>query len=513
MGYAKHVAVKNIPQKKKTDSKQIKNSASGYTFQVDCWSMLDRFLILGTEGGTYYIGEQKLTKNSAQSVQECYRLDADRTINRIVEVSDKGLAAKNEPAIFALALCARYDKIKKVLPKVCRTATHLFQFVDAVNTLGGWGRRIRNAVASWYLNQNPDDLAYQLCKYRNREGWTHCDVLRKCHAKTKDETINNLLRWAVGKNVENKHHYVKSFELAQSTVNKHDIIKLIKSKGLVRECIPNTWFNDKDIWEALLEKMPMTALIRNLPKLSEVGLLTPLSDAESEIVQKLKNQESLFKSRIHPFKVLLALKGYEIGKNRNLSWNISNSVLSALDDAYYSMFKNVEPTNKKYLLALDVSGSMTTPIMGSNISCRDASGALAMITLKTENKCHVMGFADKFIKLPLTSKDSLPSVIRKISNIPFGGTDCSLPMIYALENKIPVDVFIIYTDNETWAGKIHPHIALQEYRRKMNINSKLIVVGMTANKFSIADPNDKGMLDIVGFSSDIPDVIRNFVLQ
>lgn len=513
MGYAKHVAVKNIPQSEQADARQVKNSAGGYTFKVDRWSMLDRFLILGTEGGSYYASEKQMTKDVASSVQDCYKKDPVRTINRIVEVSDQGLASKNDPAIFALALCARDDRIKEVLPKVCRTATHLFQFVDAVNTLGGWGRRIRKAVASWYLQQNADDLAYQLCKYRNREGWTHRDVLRKCHAKTKEETINNLLRWAVGKDVEQKHHYIQAFELAQTTTNKHDIIKLIKTKGLVRECIPNTWFQDKYIWEALLEKMPMTALIRNLPKLSEVGLLTPLSDVEREVCDKLTHDDVLQRSRIHPFKVLLALKGYQTGVNRNLRWNVSNNILSALDDAYYKTFKNVEPTNKRYLLALDVSGSMTHRMQNSNISCREASGALAMVTLRTEKYCHTMGFAHHFVKLPLTKKDSLPSVINKISNIPFGSTDCSLPMIYAKKEKIPVDVFVVYTDNETWTGSKHPHIALQEYRKAMNINSKLIVVGMIANNFSIADPSDRGMLDIVGFSSDLPDVMRSFVLE
>jgi hypothetical protein len=34
---------------------------------------------------------------------------------------------------------------------------------------------------------------------------------------------------------------------------------------------------------------------------------------------------------------------------------------------------------------------------------------------------------------------------------------------------------------------------------------------MVANKFTIADPNDVGMLDCVGFSTDTPQVIADFV--
>ena len=46
-----------------------------------------------------------------------------------------------------------------------------------------------------------------------------------------------------------------------------------------------------------------------------------------------------------------------------------------------------------------------------------------------------------------------------------GGTDCALPMVYAKENKLDVDVFIVYTDSETWFGNIHPVKALEQYRK------------------------------------------------
>ncbi len=97
-----------------------------------------------------------------------------------------------------------------------------------------------------------------------------------------------------------------------------------------------------------------------------------------------------------------------------------------------------------------------------------------------------------------------------MSGLPFGGTDCSLPMRYALEHNREVDAFVIYTDSETWAGAIHPVQALREYRERTGIPARLIVVGMEANAFSIADPDDPGMLDIVGFDTATPDVVSGF---
>ena len=81
---------------------------------------------------------------------------------------------------------------------------------------------------------------------------------------------------------------------------------------------------------------------------------------------------------------------------------------------------------------------------------------------------------------------------------------------WAAENGIDVDTFCVYTDNETWAGKVHPAQALRAYRQARGIPAKLVVVGMTSTGFSIADPNDAGMIDVVGFDASTPPVIADF---
>ena len=135
---------------------------------------------------------------------------------------------------------------------------------------------------------------------------------------------------------------------------------------------------------------------------------------------------------------------------------------------------------------------------------------MAMVAMRTEPMTHVISFQDRIKPLDLSARDRLDVVIRKTSGLPFGSTDCAQPMLYALKKKIPVDVFAIYTDSETWFGKIHPAQALQQYRREMGIDAKLIVVGMVANRFSIADPDDAGMLDVVGFDTAAPNVMADF---
>lgn len=157
MKYAKLFNVKQTPQSEPIpNSGQMPNSAGGYVWTIDPWKQLDRFLILGTEGGTYYVDERKLTVDGATNVLACIGRDGPRVVSRIAEISEAGRAPKNDPAIFALALCtaspneATRKAAFEALPSVCRTGTHLFQFAAVVKELRGWGRGIRSAVGGWY---------------------------------------------------------------------------------------------------------------------------------------------------------------------------------------------------------------------------------------------------------------------------------------------------------------------------------------------------------------------------
>jgi 60 kDa SS-A/Ro ribonucleoprotein len=258
----------------------------------------------------------------------------------------------------------------------------------------------------------------------------------------------------------------------------------------------------------------VTYLIRNLATLTRVGLLVPGSEATERVLAHLGDRERLRSARVHPIAVLAALKTYAQGhgvRGRG-TWDPVPSVIDALDAAFYATFQNVEPTGKRWLLALDVSGSMGMGTVAGvpGLTPRDASGAMALVTAATERHYSVFGFSTTFMPLAISPRQRLDDVTRTISNLPFAGTDCALPMVYALEQKLKVDVFVVYTDSETWYGKIHPAQALRRYRERMGIPAKLIVVSMVANPFSIADPEDAGMLDVVGFDTASPAVMADF---
>jgi 60 kDa SS-A/Ro ribonucleoprotein len=197
--------------------------------------------------------------------------------------------------------------------------------------------------------------------------------------------------------------------------------------------------------------------------------------------------------------------------------------VDALDAAFYLAFENAPATGKRVMLALDVSGSMVAPVHGvSFLSCREGSAAMALVTAAREPRHMFTAFTEGgspsrwhnlgsgLTPLAISPRQRLDDVVTKVGGLRFGGTDCALPMLEATKHRWPVDLFVIYTDSETWAGAVHPAQALRQYRERLGIPAKLVVVGMASNGFTIADPDDAGMLDVVGFDTATPNLIADF---
>lgn len=170
------VQLKNpsTPQTEKAAKGQRRNNAGGFSFKVDDVTRFDRFLTIGTEGGTYYVGQQRLTDKTVKFVRKYISKNGVAAVKRIVEVSDQGLAPKNDQALFALAIALDDNNpvtkaaAKAAVPKVVRTATHLYQFMQFIDNNMGWGRAKTSAVAGLLESWTPDKLAYQAAKYRSR---------------------------------------------------------------------------------------------------------------------------------------------------------------------------------------------------------------------------------------------------------------------------------------------------------------------------------------------------------
>ena len=523
---ASHISTRKPASIKRPEvGKQTLNSAGKSVFVLSKWDILDRFLILGSEQGSYYASSGKLTADHAKNVLQCIKENGKLTVDTAVSMSVSGRAAKNDPALMVLALCAAHgnDKTKayamKALPEVARTGTHLFNFAEFVTSQRGWGRLLKEGVARWYTEKPVDKLAMQVIKYQSRENWSHSRLIKLSHPVAGDPLRNTLFKW-VRKGSEGMEKgemtpsLIVGMELLKRATSAKTAVSLIEQYGLPREAVPTNLLNDPDVWHSLLPHMGLTAMLRNLGKMSNIGLLRDGSDATRFVLERMLNPESLRKERIHPYNVLVALTTYQrgCGLKGSSSWPVVRQIANGLNETFYASFGHVSPSNKRTLLCMDVSSSMSMSIIqDSAISAAMGSAAMVMATIRSEPVWEVMGFSHEFKKLDkITPHATLNEILEYTKRMNFGATDCSLPMEWAKKNRVEVDTFIVYTDNETNANRLPPHTSLENYRQAMGIGARMIVVAMSPSRYTIANSKDGGMLDVIGFDSAAPNLISAF---
>lgn len=518
-------ASQSTPAREKATKGQVRSHQGAYVFKVDRMELARRFLILGSEGSFYQTGT-KMSLENAQNIRKLAKSDrAIELIDLITDVSVHGRAPKQSPGLFALAVVISQSEDQEVknyaykkLGDICRTASTLFEFIGYLHQFqGSAGMGLQKAIGRWYMEKDLDKLAYQMVKYRQRNGMDHSRTLRlskRVQSKVRPE-IAPLLNWSLGypADFDSLPRPVKGYEMAKRITNGKDMALVIREYGLTWEMIPTEFLNNTKVWEALLDgNVPMTALIRSLPRLTNLGMIQDLGGITADIERRLTDPEALRKARIHPMNALVAMRTYHSGHGESSTWKPVHRISAALEGTFYASFPYVEPTGKSIYEAVDVSGSMNTywvPKMPLRVS--EAAAVMAMVVARTEPEHFIRGFQTQMVDMGITKNDSLLDVMRKTQQYPFAGTNLSLPMLDALERGLHVDAFVMYTDNENGLGRVHPFQALDRYRRETGIPAKIVVNAMTATRFSMADPKDELALDIAGFDSSAPSLIAEFI--
>ena len=436
---------------------------------------------------------------------------------------------------------------------VARTPTALYTFASFVGDMRGWGRGLRKAFARWYTMKPLDKLAMQAWKYKQRGGFSHRDVLRLAHPVTDDMQRNVVFEYMTHPDEspltkglpKHRNGRIKGFgvpahdQIAAAEEVLHlqgkdaatvkRAVNLITKYRLTHEAVPSQLKQSPAIWEALLEDMPLQAMVSNLGRMSAVGLIKPLSAASKKVIDALHNGEAIERSRMHPMKFLIAAKQYGTGRGRSgMIWTPNTKIIDALDDGFYASFGNVVPTGKNLLVAIDDSGSMQggwgSPVAGiPGFTAAEAAAAFGLVLYKTEPNCHMIGFADDIREWKRLSTRIRIDGLKKLIG-QGGGTYTALPVHYVMEQKLDVDGIVSFTDNETWAGgdrwgygfNRHSRSGkvaelLPQYANRVGHRVRFINCAMTATSCTDVDPSNKDMFEVAGLDSNVPNLVGEFL--
>ena len=516
-------------------SDMIQNNAGGYGFETTLEEKVWRFIVMGSES-TYYGTSGSRTIATVASLEELTKKNAKCVVDMAVHASLDNISPTNDYALFVMAYVMSNGDISgrryaaERLNLVARTGTHLFNFVIYAQELRGWGKVMKRAISNWYTSKDPGKLAYQICKYKERGGtignkkvsYSHRDLLRLSHVMDGNQERKDIYDYITHKSgadaflgYSSGSSIIYAVEAIKSASSESEVIGLIRDYKLTHEMVPNEWKDSPKVWAALLETMPITATIRNLAKMTTVGLLKPGAWDSIKIVRdRLTNMEALIKARVHPISILKGFRTYASGHGYkgSGSWAPVPDILEILESCLDLSFGTIKSTGKKYILGVDVSGSMSwaqstymAPLMPSEIAM-----TMAFATYKREPNSIIIPFSSEVKKFDMSRFTSLDDMLNKTKKMTFGSTDVSLPIAYAIKEDIDVDIFSFYTDAETWVGNGHPYQWLEKYTEVKNINAGYIAVGINASHgFTLADPRNPRMVDIVGFDPGAPRLISN----
>jgi 60 kDa SS-A/Ro ribonucleoprotein len=504
-------------------AEMVKGRSGGYGFKPEGWQQLQRCLMLGTAKNTYYASKHELTDEFTAIVQQFVAAHPAWTAQMIVEASD-GKAINNSAPILALTLLSMGESpaakaaFLTTFPKVVRTGSHFYEWLNYTKSLRGFGKVVREAGTTWLAQPDGKALAYQLLKYQQRHGFSNRDALRLFHVKPVSAAHQDLYNWVV-KGWDNLPEQPTSETMAQIwwyewvKRNPDRTHEAIAQGRLTHEMVAPVGQMDLQAWQLLFMEMPVGALLRNLASLTEIGVLTvDRRENLDRLEQVLNSRHKLRKARIHPIDVLKALKTYcsggSVGRSQK-TWTVVPRVVDILEKTLELSFDSLQPTGKVFLHAVDVSGSMSCcPVPSVGLTCCEIAATMALASAKSEKNYVIRGFANDFRDLKITAKDSFSSAIKKASNQNFGATDAAVAYQWAIKQRLFVDVFCFWTDNESWSGSQHPSQALAEYRRKVNPAAKAVYFTLASGNMSLVDPKDPQSWDFGGFDPSAPRAVQ-----
>lgn len=531
------------------EADMVRNNAGGFSFKKDLWVRLADFIVLGTEGGTYYVDERKHTYANIAVLNEALAENGVRAVALAVEISTArpARAPKNYPALYVVAAALASPDVATrraaaiAVPLVARTTDHLAHLFGYYKSLrgkpggGGAGRSansspvVRRAWVNWFRSGSPDSVAYTVLKGRQRktgdgEPFRPGDLLRLARPTPANEVEDALFGLATGRktamDVSGHLSAAKAFYEAQRADTPAKAVKVILAYHVPWEFLPDEVLKSREVWAALVPRLGITALIRNLARMTQLGTLGPFQAANKVVARRLADPAELRRGRVHPFDLMLALKVYESGRaqpNSNApvrTWVPVPRIVEALNAAYAVSFTTTEQRPGRLVVAVDKSGSMGWNVHhGGSVlgSAYHVSTAVAQILMRTYGASAVwpLEFDGTTYPSRLRADMSLSEIFRLSHN--GGATDLTCPVAWALRQRVEVDGFVVLTDNETWAGNYHTNHVLEDYRRTINPNARLIVASTTAAGHSVGDPRDPGVLNVVGFDSALPTLIASYL--
>jgi 60 kDa SS-A/Ro ribonucleoprotein len=415
-------------------------------------------LLCNMLGGSFYASEKDLIDKARKVHEDMLAEDPLFYAKAIVYARNRGFV-REQPAIGLTYLSTLPTKelVYTVFDNVARIPSDITKFIDYSidggirNGLGNTSkalirRWLKEHLSEYYAIKYPVDIRRAIrLSHPNTKDWGDKDSIATYLMKGYDPIFES-----VEKNDINFLAQIQAFEKLKRDPKNKDLI----TKGrLPHEVVTAVASMDSDAWATLMKQMPYFALLRNLATLDRHGILEDEDYAEY-VAKRLSEPQAVHKSKLFPFRFWNAYRtytGYNISRYEDGGGTGNPLVAQALADALELSFDNVPDIPGKTLVAMDSSGSMSGPINEKSVTRYvDIAAIFATVALKKAGKgSEAVAFDTTLKQLHINPNDSVMTTVSRIS-LPGGGTDCGLPLQYAIGKQAKFDNVVIITDSIEW---------------------------------------------------------------
>lgn len=475
------------------------NHAGAPAYALSPRAALAQLAVTGCLNATYYAdAEAQLDEVLAR----CFEVDAAFVAKTALYARRYG-RMKDTPALLCAYLAA-FDgpMLEKVFARVIDNGKMLRNFVQIVRS----GRVVRKSLGSlpkrlvqrWLVDASDAELIRAMVGANPSLG----DVIKMVHAKPKDAARAALLGYAIGREVD---HALLPQALRDFERFKRD----------PRAPVPDVPFQSltalelSDVhWTAIALGASWTTLRMNLNTFARHGVF-----ADRGVVRKLAarlgDAREVRKARVFPYPLLAASRA-----TAQLPAEIGAALATALEHAT----ANVPAVHGSVAVAVDVSGSMSSPVTGHRrgattaVRCVDAAALFAAAVLAANPGATVLPFNDR-VREWKWNTTSVLATTEALAALLGGGTHVSAPLAELVRRQMAPDLTVIVSDNQSWidtrGGGATETLRQWEQIRRRNPRAKLVCVDLQPYANTQA-PDGVDVMNVGGFSDEVFGVIAAF---
>ncbi len=471
-------------------------------------ALLEQLAMTGALGNSFYASAKEAAKEVVALLE---RADAQALAAAIVRGRNEGFIRAFP--ILGLVYLSRKNAhlFRDTFKKVVLTGNDLVDFIEIAKTVRGFGRSLKTAISDWIASNT---TPYYAQKYRREIA----DAIRLSRFKGEDSIyayILNAYSDVKGNSAEKlEKAYAEYPDLAahrdfEAAVKAGDLVsaaRILDERNLDVNSLTACYGKfDKALWAAVAKRSPVMRFVKYLAKFLREGVLTP------ELLKAKVNVEALKKAKVFPFRLYTAYLAVARGMSVEGKWALDH--LADVMNEYAASYDWSVFAGKRWVIAPDVSGSMSSPIGDSTVlTYATVSAMFVGFFVKGLENVTVLPWDMEVKPYRVPRADSVMTHIDAITDMVCGGTYMETAVNHMIEKGIDTDFAVFLTDTEEYGTGWRTAWKQYHMRHPKAVAFVLRGDGYMTSPIPDAEAEKLNVYQIFGWNDSVIDYMK-FVLE